>query len=214
MQTTAPVPPPPGGRGHRRPRRLLVPVSVVCALAVLVPGLWLAGGFEEVPQEPERAPGKPVDLGLFTVTVQDARIGLATAAFGSGKQRFLIVRLRVVNTGKETASLGFGGLSDGVAARARTGKWVKPDQVEGVAAGAKTDTTQPGLPVDASAMWKMGPADAPRQFTIGLRKWEYDHGFTDASYRWRIDQEDDALAGRLTLPVAAPPAPRPTASRR
>ncbi|QXJ23948.1 hypothetical protein AGRA3207_005182 [Actinomadura graeca] len=210
MQSTAPVPPASGGRA---PRRRLVSACVLCAAAVTAAVLWAAGGFEETPRQPAGAPGKAVDLGLFTVVVRDARIGVAAGDFGTGRQRFLIVRLRVLNRGEETASLGIGGLSDGVAARTRTGKWVKPDQVEGTAGGSKTDTTQPGLPVEASAMWKMGPADAPRQFTVGLRKWEYGHGFTDTSFRWRIDLEDDALAARLTLPVtavAAPATPRPT----
>ncbi|MBT2208161.1 hypothetical protein [Actinomadura sp. NEAU-AAG7] len=201
MQSTAPVPPSPGERASRR---RLVPVCALAVAAVLVPVLWAAGGFAARPREPATAPGKAVDLGLFKVVVRDARIGTANADLGSGRQRFVIVRLWVLNQGEETVSLGFGGLRDGLAARTKAGKWVKPDQVEGLAGGAKTGTTQPGLPVEVSAMWKTGPADAPRRFTVGLREWEYDHGFTDDTYAWRVDLEDGSLAGRLTLPVAAP----------
>ncbi|SPT51081.1 DUF4352 domain-containing protein [Actinomadura madurae] len=179
-----------------------MPVAVLGVLAVLVPVLWLVGGFKETPKQPAKRPGEPLDLGLFTVTVHDARIGVVDAGFGSARERFLIVRMRVLNNGKETASLGIGGLGNGVVALTRAGKWVKPEQVEGVAAGAKTDTTQPGLPVEASAMWKMGPADAPTKLTVGLKKWEYEHGFTDVSYKWLITTEGDDLAGRLTLPVS------------
>lgn len=207
-----------------------MPLAAACAAAVLVPVLWVTGGFKETPKEPAERPGRPLDLGLFDVTVRDARTGLATANFGSAKERFLIVRMRVVNKGKETESLGQGGLSDGVSALTKAGKWVRPERVEGLAAGAKTDVVQPGLPVEASAMWKMGPADAPRKLTVGLREWKYGHGFTDETFNWTVDREDDTLVGRLTLPVAAlavqprPPAtrrptvvtprPRPTGSRR
>ncbi|MCP9980060.1 hypothetical protein [Actinomadura madurae] len=172
-----------------------MPVAVLGVLAVLVPVLWLVGGFKETPKQPAKRPGEPLDLGLFTVTVHDARIGLVDAGFGSARERFLIVRMRVLNNGKETTSLGIGGLGNGVVALTKAGKWVKPEQVEGVAAGAKTDTTQPGLPVEASAMWKMGPADAPTKLTVGLKKWEYEHGFTDVSYKWLITTEGDDLAG-------------------
>ncbi|WP_242909099.1 hypothetical protein [Actinomadura terrae] len=201
MQSTAPAPP---GPGERPSRRWLVPACVLAALAVLVPVLWVAGGFAETPREPASRPGKAIDLGLFKVVVRDARIGTVKADFGSGRQRFVIVRMWVLNQGQETASLGFGGLREGVTALTKAGKWVKPDEVEGAAGGAKTGRAQPGLPVEASVMWKAGPADTPRRFTVGLRKWEYDHGFTDDTYSWRIDLEDDSLAGRLTLPVAAP----------
>ncbi|TYB40865.1 hypothetical protein [Actinomadura chibensis] len=234
MQSYGAVPPPsPAPPAGRRTRRWAVPLSVGCAAAVLVPVLWVTGGFKETPKEPVKRPGRPLDLGLFDVTVRDARIGLATANFGSARERFLIVRMRVVNKGKETESLGQGGLSDGVSALTRAGKWVRPERIEGVAAGAKTDVVQPGLPVEASAMWKMGPADAPRKLTVGLREWKYDHGFTDSTFNWTVDREDDTLAGRLTLDVAAlpvqpqppavrtpagrtpaVPAPRPTGSRR
>ncbi|MFB4301382.1 hypothetical protein [Actinomadura sp. NTSP31] len=220
MQSTAPVPPPPGepfGEGGNRAsaRRRLVPVIVVCAAAALAAVTWAAGGFEEAPRQPVEKPGKALDAGLFTVTVHDARIGLVKGPFDSASKRYLIVRMRVVNNGKETASLGDGGLADGLAARTKAGKWVEPDDVEGVAGGAKTITTQPGLPVEASAMWKMGPADAPTRFTVGLRKWEYRTGFTDVSYNWLVDRTSDALVARMTLPIPVPapvasPAPSPT----
>jgi hypothetical protein len=177
-------------------------LAAVGVLAVLASVLWVTGGLKETPTQPAKQPGRPLDLGLFTVTVRDARIGVADGGFGSGKERFLIVRMRVVNQGKETKSLSVGGLSDGVVALTKAGKWVKPDEVEGVAGGAKTDTTQPGLPVEASAMWKMGPADAPTKLTVGLREWKYEHGFTDPGYNWLVDKQSDALAGRLTLPVS------------
>ncbi|MWA04518.1 hypothetical protein F8568_029895 [Actinomadura sp. LD22] len=233
MQSTAPVPPPPGGPvppspGGPRPgepsgegggrasaRRRLVPAGVACAVAVAAAVTWAAGGFAEAPKQPVEKPGKALNVGLFTVTVRDARIGLVKGVFDSDPKRYLIVRMRVVNNGKETESLGDGGLTDGLAARTKAGKWLEPDQVEGLAGGAKTDTVQPGLPVEASAMWKAGPADAPRRFTIGLRKWEYRTGFTDVSYNWLPDKEDGKLAARMTLPVAAAapaatPAPTPT----
>ena len=211
MHAYEPVPPPPpnptAGR-PRRARRLVVPLCVLGAAALLVPVLWATGGLAETPKQPAANPGRPVNLGLFSVTVRDARIGIATASFSSVRERFLIVRMRVVNQGKETQSLGSGGLTAGVAARTKDGKWVKPDRVEGVAAGAKTDAVQPGLPVEAAAMWKAGPADSPKTLTVGLREWKYDHGFTDSTFTWRVEQEDDALAGRMTLSVA-PPAPVP-----
>ncbi|WUH98145.1 DUF4352 domain-containing protein [Spirillospora sp. NBC_00431] len=218
MHSYAPVPPlpgePPGEQGRRRgsARRWVVPLCAVCAVAVLVPALWVTGGFEKVPKQPAQPAGKALDLGLFTVTVRDARIGLVTGDFGSRKERFLIVRMRVVNKGKETESLNRGGLADGVAALTKAGKWVKPEQVDGVAGGARTGVVQPGLPVEAAMIWKLGQSDAPRKLTVGLRKWTYDHGFTDSTFNWMVDPEDDTLVGRLTLPVAASavnPAPRP-----
>ncbi|MFI0372711.1 hypothetical protein ACH35V_33030 [Actinomadura sp. 1N219] len=214
MYSYAPVPPPPVEPAEeRRQRRWVVPLCVLSAVAVLVPVLWVTGGLEETPKQPAEQAGKTLDLGLFSVTVRDARVGLEGGGFGGEKERFLIVRMRVVNKGKETESLDTGGLADGVAALTKDGKWVKPEQVEGVAGGAKTGVAQPELPVEASAMWKLGPVDAPPKLTVGLRKWSYDHGFTDSSFNWTIDREDETLVGRLTLPVAdlsVVPAPRPS----
>lgn len=169
-------------------------------VAVLAAGVWAAGGFEEKPEQPAKKAGERLDLGLFEVTVRDVRIGLANT-FGSDKKRFLIMRMRVLNKGKETKSLGTGGLTDGVVALTKAGKWVKPERIEGVAGGAGTGTAQPGLPVEASAMWEMGPADAPKKLTVGLREWKYEHGFTDTSFNWIVDQRSDEFAGRLTLAV-------------
>ncbi|TDD31441.1 hypothetical protein E1287_26350 [Actinomadura sp. KC06] len=214
MHSYAPVPPPPAEPAEeRRQRRWVVPLCVLGVVAVLVPVLWVTGGFEETPKQPAEPAGKALDLGLFSVTVRDARVGLVDAGFGDKKERFLIVRMRVVNKGKETESLDTGGLADGVAALTKDGKWVRPEQVEGVAAGAKTGVAQPELPVEASVMWKLGPVDAPRKLTVGLRKWTYDHGFTDSAFNWTVDREDETLVGRLTLPVAEPsvaPEPQPS----
>ncbi|CNE27369.1 Uncharacterised protein [Mycobacterium tuberculosis] len=180
-----------------------MPAVLLGVAAVLVPVVWVAGGFKATPKQPVAKAGERLDLGLFEVTVHDARIGSARETFGSGEQRYLIVRMRVLNKGKETKSLGSGGLTDGVVALTKAGTWVKPERVDGVAGGAQTDMTQPGLPVEASAMWKMGPADSPTRLTVGLRKWKYEHGFTDSDFNWFVDQKSDKLAGRLTLPVGA-----------
>lgn len=215
MHSTAPVPPPPSGPPPGEPfgqggdraaaaRRRLVPAAVVCAVAAVAAVTWVAGGFKEAPKQPVGKPGTALNVGLFTVTVRDARLGLVKGALDTAPKRYLIVRMRVVNNGKETESLGNGGLTDGLAARTRTGTWLEPDQVEGVAGGAKTDSVQPGLPVEASAMWRAGPSDAPRRFTVGLRKWEYRTGFTDVGYNWLPDTGDGTLAAKMTLPVAAP----------
>jgi len=177
-------------------------LGLLGVLAVVAAVLWVTGGLKETPKQPVKQPGKALDLGLFTVTVRDARIGTADAGFGSEQERFLIVRMRVENRGKETEQLGTGGLADGVVALTKTGQWVKPDEVEGTAGGAETDVVQPGLPVEASAMWKLGPANSPQKLTVGLRIWKYEHGFTDSGFNWIVQHENDVLAGRLTLPVA------------
>lgn len=193
----------------------MIPLSVLGAVAVLAAALWATGGLKETPKQPAQSAGKPLDLGLFTVTVRDVRIGLADARFGSAQERFLIMRMRVVNKGKETESLENSGLADGVVARTKTGKWVEPERIEGVAAGAETNVVQPGLPVEASAMWKMGPADSPEKLTVGLREWKYEQGFTDSDFNWLVQKEDDKLVGRLVLPVApmsAAPQPSPRAT--
>lgn len=200
MQAYAPIPP--IQQRRRVSRRVVVGGCLVGVLAVLVPVVLVAGGFEETPKEPIKKPGAVLDAELFDVTVRDVRVGAGDSGLGNQKERFLIVRMRVVNKGKETASLGFGGLQEGVVARTAAGKWVKPDEVEGLAAGAKTLVTQPGLAVEASVMWKLGQTVPPRTFTVGVRTWRYDHGFTDETYRWMVDTEEP-LAGRLTLPVAA-----------
>lgn len=180
-----------------------MPAAVLGVVAVLVPVVWVAGGFKETPKQPVKKAGERLDLGLFAVTVHDVRIGLATGSFSTAKKRFLIVRMRVLNKGKESKSLGGGGLTDGVAALTKAGTWVKPERIDGVAGGAETGMAQPGLPVEASAMWEMGPADSPGKLTVGLRRWKYEHGFTDSSFNWIVDQKSDEFAGRLTLPVSA-----------
>ncbi|WP_146150277.1 hypothetical protein [Actinomadura rubrobrunea] len=196
-------PPPPRTSPEPARRRRLLPASAVGAVAVLASVLWATGGLKETPQEPGKAPGKPIDLGWFDVTVRDARIATVQGVFDKTPQRRIVVRLRVVNKGKETATLGRGGFADGVAARTAKGTWLRPDEVEGTAAGAPTDVVQPGLPVEAAAQWRLGPQDSPATFTVGLRKWKFDRGFTDTSFRWRLQAEKgDALAGRLTLRVA------------
>ncbi|MEW2358900.1 hypothetical protein [Spirillospora sp. NPDC029432] len=198
------APPPPGPPPEDRPRRrFAVPLAVAGGVSLLVAVLWITGGLKEAPRQPVKAAGKPIDQGRFTVTVRDARMATVEAGLGTSRQRYIVVRMRVVNTGKDTASLGGGGLGGGIAARTKAGKWVKPDEVEGLVSGSKTTYVQPGLPVEASVMWKAGPADAPKQFTIGLRNWEYEPGFSDSTYQWRVQTERGEMAGRLTLPVAA-----------
>ncbi|QKW33598.1 hypothetical protein HUT06_05780 [Actinomadura sp. NAK00032] len=201
MQPTAPVPPAPPQRA--KARRWVVSLAVLGVVAVLSAGVGAAGGFKEKPKQPVKKAGERLDLGLFEVTVRDVRTGVADETFGSGEKRFLIMRMRVLNKGKETESLGTGGLTDGVVALTKAGKWVKPERIEGVAGGASTGTAQPGLPVEASAMWEMGPADSPKKLTVGLREWKYEHGFTDTSFNWIVDQKSDEFAGRLTLAVGA-----------
>ncbi|RSN60266.1 MULTISPECIES: hypothetical protein [Actinomadura] len=198
MQYTAPVPYQNAAGGRRR--RLVWASAAVGALVVLTAVLWATGGLDEKAKQPVKSPGKAVDVGLFSLTVHDVRAGVADTAMG-GSERFLIVRMRVVNKGQETVGLGPSGLQDGVVARTKAGKWVKPDEVTGVAAGAATSDVQPGLPVEASVMWKLGPAQPPPTFTFGLRDWEYDHGFTDSDYTWRVQTEGGELAARYTLPV-------------
>ncbi|MFD0902543.1 hypothetical protein [Actinomadura sediminis] len=197
MQYTAPVP-------HRNTaggrRRLVWASAAVAAVVVLAAVLWATGGLKEKPKQPVKPPGKAVDVGLFALTVHDVRAGVVDGGLG-GSERYLIVRMRVVNESRETAWLGSTGLQEGVVARTKTGKWVEPDEVTGVAAGAETYTVQPGLPVEASVMWKLGPAQPPETFTFGLREWKYDHGFTDNEYAWRVQREGGALAARYTLPV-------------
>lgn len=208
MRSYAPVPPSPsegtggerGGRGSAR--RWLVPACVLALLAVTVSALWVTGGFKETPKQPTVKTGQTLDLGLFTVKIRDARIGSAEAGPGGPPERFLIVRMRVINRGRETKPLGQGGLADGVVALTKNGKWVKPEQAEGTAGGAETDVAQPDLPVEAAVMWKLHPSEAPTKLTVGLREWKYEQGFTDSSFNWNVQMEKDVLAGRLTLPVA------------
>ena len=171
-----------------------------CAVVVLAAVLWATGGLREKPKQPAKSPGEAIDVGLFSLTVHDVRAGVSGGGL-DGSKRFLIVRMRVVNKGKETAWLGSSGLQGGVVARTKAGKWVEPDKVTGVAAGSETYTVQPGLPVEASVMWELGPAQSPETFTFGLREWKYDHGFTDEDYLWRVQREGGELAARYTLPV-------------
>ncbi|XVQ11659.1 hypothetical protein ACQP1W_03485 [Spirillospora sp. CA-255316] len=188
----------------------MIPAAVAATGLALLAVLGLTGGLDEKPAQPVASAGKTIDQGRFKVTVRDVRIGTAATGFGTNRQRFVIARMRVVNAGKETASLGGSGLAAGIAARTKDGKWLKPDEVEGLSAGSRTSAVQPGLPVEASVMWRAGPADSPRQFTIGLRKWVYEQGFSNASFTWRVETKDDELAARLTLPVTAtPPATGP-----
>ncbi|MFV2209884.1 hypothetical protein ACFHW2_06645 [Actinomadura sp. LOL_016] len=197
MQYSAPLPHQPT-TGRRR--RVVWASAVACAMVALAGVLWVTGGLKEKPKQPVKSPGEAIDAGLFSLTVHDVRAGVADGGLG-GDERFLIVRMRVVNKGEETARLGSGGLQDGVFARTKDGKWVKPDQVTGVAAGAKTDAAQPDLPVEASVMWKLGSGQPPATFTFGLREWKYDHGFTDSTYMWRVQAEGGEMAARYTLPV-------------
>ncbi|MBO2454303.1 hypothetical protein J4573_44960 [Actinomadura barringtoniae] len=208
MRSPPPVaPPPPVGAPAPRPKprwhRFVLPVGAAVAFALFVGVLWVVGGLKETPQQPVKAPGNEIDQGRFSVTVRDAKIVMQKGALDIKIQRYVIVRMHVVSHDKESASLSSGGLLNGVAARTKTGKWVPPDDIEATAAGSKTLSIQPGLPVEAVAMWKMGPADAPKEFTVGLRQWEWGTGFTDKEYDWRTDPTDDALAGKLTLRLAA-----------
>ncbi|GAA2615526.1 hypothetical protein SMC26_25065 [Actinomadura fulvescens] len=186
-------------------RRFVVPAAVAGAVSLLLPALWLTGGLDRTPQQPERAAGEAVNAGKFTVTVREARVETAKTIFDTKPERYVVVRVRVANNDKSTASLGAGGLKEGLAARTKTGKWLPPDDVDGTASGGKIGAIEPGLPVEASAKWRMGPADSPTRFTVGVLNWEYGTGFTDNEYKWRVvDKAEDRLAGLVTLPVAGP----------
>jgi hypothetical protein len=174
----------------------------VGGLAVLTALLWAAGGLKTRPHGPaEVEPGAAVDQGRFTVKVQDARLARVRLVFGTRQVNALVVRMHVASNDKRTASLNTE-LQTGIAGEPRPGTYVQPAEVNGLAHGFKTASVQPGLPVEAEAIWELGPGSAPRQITVVLRQWDYARGFTDLTERWTVTKESRIVA-KVTLPVGA-----------
>jgi hypothetical protein len=189
------------------PRGRGVTAAGAGALLLLTAVLWVVGGLKATADGPRQVkPGVAVDQGRFTVTVESARVGQVKEKLGSGRVSALIVRLNVVNNDKETASLS-GDLGAGFAGEPRPGTYLEPTDIIGLAGGARTSVetgaVQPGLPVEAEAVWELKPGSAPEQITVALRRWEYGSGFTDLQKRWKVDKQAPMTA-RVTLAVTRP----------
>jgi hypothetical protein len=183
-------------------RRGLTP-AVAGVFLLLTAVLWATGGLRATANGPLRAkPGVAVNQGRFTVTVKSARIGQVNEKLGSGRVSALVVRLTVVNNDKETVSLT-GDLEDGFAGEPRPGTYLEPTDIIGYAGGAETGMVQPGLPVEAEAVWELKPGTAPEQITVALRRWEYGSGFTELRKRWSVSKQSPMTA-TVTLAVAHP----------
>jgi hypothetical protein len=181
----------------------LVTAAIAGALAVLTAVLWLTGGLKSQPSGPQKvAPGSAFDQGRFTVTVRDARISVQKVTLGDKQERLLIVRMHIANNDTKTASLftDFGTAFTGVP---KPGTYLQPREINGVAFGEKTFDVQPGLPVDAEAVWPLPANASPRQMTVALRQWDFGPGFTRLEKEWTATRTSPVIA-TVTMPVVGP----------
>lgn len=182
-------------------RRPLVWLAVLLTAGATVAAVGLIGGLASGASGPQQyGAGKPVNQVRFTVTVLGARIGMVRSLFGSTAKRSLIVRMRIVNDGTDTASVDTE-FAEGLAGEPKPGKYVKVGDVAGTASdGTQTSSIQPGLPITAEASWELSPGVSPERVTIALRQWEHRPGFTDPQYSWWMTSTSTVIA-EITVPV-------------
>jgi len=183
-------------------RRPLAWATVLTTVGVAVSALGMAGGLAARSSGPKQyGPGTPVNQVRFTVTVLGARIGLLQSDFSGAAKRSLIVKMRVVNDGKNSASVSVA-LATGLAGEPTPGNYKQVGAMTGLAAdGSKTSSVEPGLPIEAEASWELAPGVSPAKVTIALRQWEYRPGFTDEQYSWWMSKLSTVIA-EVTVPVA------------
>jgi hypothetical protein len=183
-------------------RRPVVWLTTVVALGATVSAVGLAGGLASGSSGPQQyGPGTPVDQVRFTVTVLGARIAMVKSLFGTTAKRSLVVKLRIVNNGTESASVDTD-FTEGMAGEPQPGKYAKVGNITGTASdGTGTSTVEPGLPITAEASWELAAGVSPAKVTIALRQWEHRPGFTDPAYAWWMTTTSTVTA-EITVPVA------------
>ena len=176
-------------------------MAVISVLGTAIAVLGTAGGLAATQSKPRQAgPNIAVDQGRFTVTVLGARIGLVKGLFSEATKRSLIVKLRVVNNGTDSASVDTD-LKEGIVGEPKPGQYKEVGNLTGLATdGSKTGSVEPGLPINAEASWELAPGVTPAKVTIALRQWEYHPGFTDVQYIWWMTKSSAVMA-EVTVPV-------------
>jgi hypothetical protein len=175
----------------------------VLGVAALVIGVTAAfGGLRAAPGGPAKGtPGRPIDQGPFTVTVQNARTA-DVKQFSGPPKHSLVVTMRVLNTSAK--SLGIISLLSGVVAEPKPGRYVDADTMDstGVIAGAKTSYIHPRLPIDVQLVWALPANTTPPAVTLAFRKWAYGQSFTTDTFDWTVTKQSPFTA-KVTLPVQA-----------
>jgi hypothetical protein len=186
-------------------RRPLVWLTVLATLGGAVTVLGMAGGLAATPGKPRQAgPNTAVDQGRFTVTVLGARVGMVKGLFSQAAKRSLIVKMRVVNNGTDTASVDVS-FVHGLVGEPKPGTYKEVPDGNATATtsdGSKTSSIEPGLPVTAEVSWELPAGTTPAKMTLALRQWEYHPGFTDVEYIWFMTKSSPVMA-EITVPVQA-----------
>jgi hypothetical protein len=181
-------------------RRWIFLVLAVLGLAAGV--LALFGGFQAAPKGPKQlTAGTRVDQHRFGVTVLSARIGMVKGTFGADPKRSLIVVMKVVNQGRETASMS-GDLVQGIAGEPQHGTYLAPDSTTGYSHGSPTTAIQPGLPIEAELNWTLPAGNTPTKVTVAFWQWTHNAGFTDQQFNWWVDKKGSPVTHEVTLAVS------------
>ena len=143
----------------------------MAALGGAVTVLGMTGGLAATPDKPRQAgPNTAIDQGRFTVTVLGARVGMVKGLFSETPKRSLIVKMRVVNNGTDTASMEID-FAHGIAGEPKPGSY--KDVPDGnvtttTGDGSKTSAVEPGLPVTTEVSWELPAGTTPAKVTLAL----------------------------------------------
>ncbi|GAB3665684.1 hypothetical protein GCM10027589_30430 [Actinocorallia lasiicapitis] len=137
-------------------------MALTSAVAVL-------GGFKAT------APATPSADATIDQVRFKSRILQVTGADGK-----LTVRLRVENTGAESAFLT--AFQTTFVALPKNGGPTEPDEID-----ATSRYLQPGLPAEVTVAWRGFPSPGPPTVRFAFAKWTYQQGFSNDSFDWFPD---------------------------
>ncbi|MFI6501995.1 hypothetical protein [Nonomuraea typhae] len=205
------------------PKRPVVVPAIGLVLLTVLGITALLGGMNEVPDPapPQLAKGAILDQGQYATQFVDAVITTQKAEneFGEDK-RFLDLIFKVTNQGTETSPVGmppqkpesaFTGttFASSLVKITPTIKQEFGPMAFALAKGVDSRQLHPGVPTVVTVRFRLGDTDQPPdKVVLDVAGFEYEPGFNDTNYSWKIvseeTQEDTFLPeikAQVTLPV-------------